>query len=232
MRATARDTDAADQIAQLLVAGFDENYRLFRQISAQAKKRFEAADWAAVAKAVKERIQLEDEQVDRTADELRAAIREYPLDAAGWRRAKLALRRAARRPQAARARRDILQLGLDACARPDLRPQRPDVPACGALHRVHPRGPADLPQLLPARRLRRDASLGSCATSGGAAPLPTSSATASGSCARSSPSCRQPRPSLHLCVLSSAFYRNKARVRGREGRERQPRAAVRDRGRP
>src|SRR3954453_2101097 len=48
MRPTARGTDAADHVAELLVSGFDENYRRFRAISAEAKDRFEAADWSAV----------------------------------------------------------------------------------------------------------------------------------------------------------------------------------------
>ena len=73
---------------ELLVAGFDEDYRRFRQISAQAKERFEAADWPAVQRAVKERIRLEDEWVERTVEQVRTEVGESGLDDAAWRRAK------------------------------------------------------------------------------------------------------------------------------------------------
>jgi isocitrate dehydrogenase kinase/phosphatase len=89
MKAAARGADAAERIAELLLAGFDESYRRFREISAAAKERFEAADWTAVQSAVKERIRLEDEQVDRTTEEVCAEARASGLDEAGWRRAKL-----------------------------------------------------------------------------------------------------------------------------------------------
>ena len=72
MRTAAGGTDAAERIAVLLVAGYDENYRRFRDISAQAKERFEAADWLAVHRAVQERIRLEDERVERTVEQVRA----------------------------------------------------------------------------------------------------------------------------------------------------------------
>src|SRR3954471_598646 len=82
-------TDAAERTAELLVGAFDESYRRFREISAAAKDRFEAADWPAVQRAVRERIRLEDEQVDRTVEEVRRAVRPDGLDAEAWARAKL-----------------------------------------------------------------------------------------------------------------------------------------------
>ncbi|HLX20106.1 MAG TPA: bifunctional isocitrate dehydrogenase kinase/phosphatase [Gaiellaceae bacterium] len=81
--------DAAERLAELLVEGFDESYRRFREISAGAKERFEHADWTEVQRAVRERIRLEDEQVDRTVAQVRGEIAAPALDEAVWRRGKL-----------------------------------------------------------------------------------------------------------------------------------------------
>jgi isocitrate dehydrogenase kinase/phosphatase len=81
--------EAPARIAELLVAGFDESYRRFREISSGAKERFEAADWAAVQGAVRERIRLEDEHVDETADLVEAEVDGAVRDDDAWRRAKL-----------------------------------------------------------------------------------------------------------------------------------------------
>ena len=47
--------DAANDIARFILAGFDKHYRLFRAISAAAKERFEAGDWADVRRAARAR---------------------------------------------------------------------------------------------------------------------------------------------------------------------------------
>jgi isocitrate dehydrogenase kinase/phosphatase len=86
--AAGSEADVAERVARLLVAGFDESYRRFRAISAAAKERFEAADWPAAQGAVKERIRLEDEQVERTAEEVRAELRRSQLGDDGWRLVK------------------------------------------------------------------------------------------------------------------------------------------------
>jgi isocitrate dehydrogenase kinase/phosphatase len=77
------------RIAELILAGFDESYRRFRELSADAKHRFETADWRAVQLAVSERIRLEDEQVDQTTDELRSELGAAGLDGTAWHRVKL-----------------------------------------------------------------------------------------------------------------------------------------------
>ena len=41
----------AKQIAAAILDGFERHYRLFREITAEAKRRFEEADWAAVQTA-------------------------------------------------------------------------------------------------------------------------------------------------------------------------------------
>jgi isocitrate dehydrogenase kinase/phosphatase len=80
--------EAAERIAEALLAGFDENYRHFRAISAEAKERFEEADWRAVQEAVTQRIRLEDEWVDRTVEKV-TWLGAARLDDAGWERVKL-----------------------------------------------------------------------------------------------------------------------------------------------
>ena len=126
-----------------------------------------------------------------------------------------ALHRPARRPQAARARRDVLQLGRHAGAAAHVRPQRLRLRAGRGLDRVHRVGSADLPQLLPRRaRACGPRCSRSSPTSAGAGRSPTSSATSTSSCApcssTSTASGRRPSPNYQLQVLGSAFYRNKA----------------------
>ncbi len=55
--------DGPQDIARAILAGFDKHYRLFRAISAGAKERFEASDWAAVRSANRERIDMYDLRV-------------------------------------------------------------------------------------------------------------------------------------------------------------------------
>src|SRR5262249_53770222 len=204
-----RGTDAADQIAALLVSGFDENYRRFRQISALAKERFEAADWAAVGQAVRDRIQLEDEQVDRTAEELRTAFQSAPLDAAAWRRGKL----------------HFVELLVDH-KQPELAEPFFNSVSTRALGRTYVRNelmflraalsteyiPAD-PPTYRSYYPHGDFVSTSAGTLGDFRwnrPF----AALERDCERLvhtlEPKLQATRPSLHLCVLSSAFYRNKA----------------------
>jgi isocitrate dehydrogenase kinase/phosphatase len=84
----AGEVTAADRIASLLVENFDASYRLFREISAGAKARFEAADWPAVQSASRERIRLEDDQVERTVEQLRVELGPACRDESAWSAAK------------------------------------------------------------------------------------------------------------------------------------------------
>ena len=86
----------AHAIALGMMEGFDKHYWLFRETGARAKERFEAADWAAVQAAVRERIQWYDERVQETTDRLRAELgesspddSENPPDDSTWQQAKL-----------------------------------------------------------------------------------------------------------------------------------------------
>jgi isocitrate dehydrogenase kinase/phosphatase len=50
-RSTASTSETAFAIAHALLEGFNKHYRLFRQISREAKGRFERAEWHAVRQA-------------------------------------------------------------------------------------------------------------------------------------------------------------------------------------
>ncbi len=81
--------EVAKAIAHALVAGFDRHYRLFREASASAKGRFEAGDWEATQRAVKERIRFYDERVREAVERLRDDFDAGQLDEATWQQAKL-----------------------------------------------------------------------------------------------------------------------------------------------
>lgn len=89
MPVNAIQNAAARAIAQALVDGFDRHYRLFRESGAQAKQRFEQADWAGQQQAVKERIQFYDDRVRECLDRLRNELHAGSLDDATWQQAKL-----------------------------------------------------------------------------------------------------------------------------------------------
>ena len=63
------DTRAFD-IARAMLDGFNRHYRLFREASAEAKQRFEAADWHGQQRAQRERIEFYDLRVDEAAERL------------------------------------------------------------------------------------------------------------------------------------------------------------------
>jgi isocitrate dehydrogenase kinase/phosphatase len=79
----------AKKIAQVILAGFDRHYRLFREITAGAKRRFEDADWAGVQTAARERILFYDERIQESIARLREEIGIGELDEALWRRVKV-----------------------------------------------------------------------------------------------------------------------------------------------
>jgi isocitrate dehydrogenase kinase/phosphatase len=76
-------------IAKAMLEGFDRHYHLFRAASAEAKKRFEAADWAGQQRAQRERIEYYDKRVDEGAERLQKEFgaSELPMDV--WHQVKL-----------------------------------------------------------------------------------------------------------------------------------------------
>jgi isocitrate dehydrogenase kinase/phosphatase len=81
--------EIAQQIANALIEGFDRHYLLFRTTSAQAKDRFDAGDWVAVQRLVKERIRFYDERVQEYVGRLRDDFEAESIDDSVWQQAKL-----------------------------------------------------------------------------------------------------------------------------------------------
>jgi isocitrate dehydrogenase kinase/phosphatase len=76
-------------IARALLEGFDKHYRLYRQVSREAKQRFEAADWAGVRVAHAERIQYYDDRVKETVERVQRDFEPSRLSEAVWQEIKL-----------------------------------------------------------------------------------------------------------------------------------------------
>jgi isocitrate dehydrogenase kinase/phosphatase len=79
----------AKLIAETILDGFERHYRLFREITAGAKGRFERADWAAVQAASRERIDYYDRRVGETVAILRREFHLRDGDDRLWRRVKV-----------------------------------------------------------------------------------------------------------------------------------------------
>lgn len=82
------DSRAFD-IAQAMLEGFDRHYRLFREASAEAKARFEAADWHGQQRAQRERIEYYDKRVDEGAERLQTEFNASELSMEVWQQVKL-----------------------------------------------------------------------------------------------------------------------------------------------
>ncbi len=82
------DSRAFD-IAQALVEGFNRHYRLFRETTAQAKTRFEQADWHGQQRAQAQRIEFYDQRVNEAVERLRSGFDTDRLSMDTWQQAKL-----------------------------------------------------------------------------------------------------------------------------------------------
>ncbi|MBK7813387.1 MAG: bifunctional isocitrate dehydrogenase kinase/phosphatase [Rhodocyclaceae bacterium] len=89
MKDSALQDKLSHQIAQAIIDGFNKHYRLFRECSASAKRRFEEADWAGGQQAVRDRIQFYDDRVKETLATLHGTYRADQLGDEVWQRAKL-----------------------------------------------------------------------------------------------------------------------------------------------
>lgn len=87
--ATALTDPRALAIARAIVDGFDRHYRLFQQASADAKRRFEAADWHGQQRGQRERIEFYDLRVSETLARLRDEFDAADLPSDLWQQAKL-----------------------------------------------------------------------------------------------------------------------------------------------
>jgi isocitrate dehydrogenase kinase/phosphatase len=81
--------DVAERMAAELLEGFDRHYDLFRSTTAQAKEAFEAGDWTAIQRLVKQRIRFYDTRVLEYVARLGGELGADSLDDAAWQRAKL-----------------------------------------------------------------------------------------------------------------------------------------------
>jgi len=79
----------AHQIALALIQGFNKHYRLFRQTCREARTRFDDGDWAAIHRAVRERIRFYDDRVDECVERLRDEFDAQNLDETTWQQVKL-----------------------------------------------------------------------------------------------------------------------------------------------
>ena len=82
------DTSAFD-IAQAMLEGFNRHYRLFRQAGAEAKLRFESADWHGQQRGNRERIEFYDLRVEEAVDRLQSEFGASALPMEVWQQIKL-----------------------------------------------------------------------------------------------------------------------------------------------
>ena len=80
----------AARVAQAVLAGFDRHYRLFRAAAREAQRLFERADWRALQRLSRERIQMYDKRVDEAVAEVRSRFPEAERDETLWPAIKLA----------------------------------------------------------------------------------------------------------------------------------------------
>ncbi len=79
----------AFDIAQAMLEGFNRHYRLFREASAGAQRRFELADWHGQQRAQRERIEFYDKRVDEAAERLQREFQASSLPKDVWQQVKL-----------------------------------------------------------------------------------------------------------------------------------------------
>jgi isocitrate dehydrogenase kinase/phosphatase len=79
----------AYDIARAMLDGFNRHYWLFRETSAQAKQRFERADWHGQQHAQAQRIEFYDKRVDEAVERLRRGFNVDQMSSDSWQQAKL-----------------------------------------------------------------------------------------------------------------------------------------------
>lgn len=79
----------ARSIAETILDGFDKHFRIFRDISRQARQFFIDSDWAKGRAATRERISLYDTRVAEAIETLKARFSIAELDPALWQEVKL-----------------------------------------------------------------------------------------------------------------------------------------------
>lgn len=82
------NNSSAVNIAYEILKGFEKSIRLYMRVTAQAKNRFETANWSAVQKASKERIDLYEQSLSETVANIYQAISPHQEDIHFWRSLK------------------------------------------------------------------------------------------------------------------------------------------------
>ncbi|HTJ05817.1 MAG TPA: bifunctional isocitrate dehydrogenase kinase/phosphatase [Caldimonas sp.] len=86
---TALTDERAFAIARAMLDGFDRHYRLFRQASVEAKKRFETADWLGQQQAQAQRIEYYARRVAEATERLQNEFAAATLPIEVWQQVKL-----------------------------------------------------------------------------------------------------------------------------------------------
>jgi isocitrate dehydrogenase kinase/phosphatase len=81
--------ERAFSIAEALLDGFNKHYRLFREASAAAKRRFERADWHGQQRGQRERIEYYDQRVAEATERLQTEFQAGGLSMDTWQQVKL-----------------------------------------------------------------------------------------------------------------------------------------------
>ncbi len=71
-------------IAEAILKGFDNHYRIFSEITQGAQQRFENADWKAERKNSRQRIQFYDSRVDEAITTLEESYELHPFESNDW----------------------------------------------------------------------------------------------------------------------------------------------------
>ena len=80
----------ARRIAETILDGFNRHYRIFLEITAAARERFEACDWSAQRQAASDRINLYTQRIVEATDRLKAEFDlQGEVDEELWREVKL-----------------------------------------------------------------------------------------------------------------------------------------------
>src|SRR5208282_4712238 len=74
----------AQAIAQVVLWGFNKHFRLFRECTREAKRRFEAGQWQAIQAAQRDRIQFYDRRVAETVGRLEREFQTDQLPDSEW----------------------------------------------------------------------------------------------------------------------------------------------------
>lgn len=78
----------SQQIAQVILTGFDRHFSFFQEISGAARQRFERADWASVREASAKRISFYDLRVKEAISKVRSHFGIQALDEVLWHEVK------------------------------------------------------------------------------------------------------------------------------------------------